>query len=240
MKLRNRLWFILTGLFATACFLFANIQFASSANPGGALADEGRRYNVKSFGATGDGKTLDTAAINKSNRYRRGRGGGTVRFPAGNYLSVSIHLKSNIFALHRSGGYDCRRRHHQRRPSTIRPSQTNGTNSRTSATVTFTTASSGAKNLENISILGQERSGARALCARASSPGPRSRTTSSALHRRIRAALCYPNPRDAVEPGWGNKAISLKLCRNVTLRDVSILHGGHFAILATGVGQSDH
>jgi polygalacturonase len=45
----------------------------------------------------------------------------------------------------------------------------------------------------------------------------------------------YPNPRDAVEPGWGNKAIALKLCRNVTLRDFSILNGGHFALLATGV-----
>ena len=41
--------------------------------------------------------------------------------------------------------------------------------------------------------------------------------------------------RDAVEPGWGNKAISLKLCRNVLIRDISILRGGHFAILATGV-----
>jgi len=45
----------------------------------------------------------------------------------------------------------------------------------------------------------------------------------------------YPNPRDAVEPGWGNKSISLKLCRNVIIRDITILHGGHFAILATGV-----
>jgi polygalacturonase len=35
--------------------------------------------------------------------------------------------------------------------------------------------------------------------------------------------------------GLGNKAISLKLCRNVVLRDFSILNGGHFAILATGV-----
>src|SRR2546421_10497541 len=33
----------------------------------------------------------------------------------------------------------------------------------------------------------------------------------------------------------GNKSISLKLCRNVIIRDISILHGGHFAILATGV-----
>jgi len=33
----------------------------------------------------------------------------------------------------------------------------------------------------------------------------------------------------------GNKAIALKLCRNVTIRDISILSGGHFGILATGV-----
>jgi polygalacturonase len=33
----------------------------------------------------------------------------------------------------------------------------------------------------------------------------------------------------------GNKSISLKNCHNVTLRDLSILHGGHFGILATGV-----
>jgi len=45
----------------------------------------------------------------------------------------------------------------------------------------------------------------------------------------------YPNARDAVEPGWGNKSISLKLCRNVIIRDITILHGGHFAVLATGV-----
>ena len=33
----------------------------------------------------------------------------------------------------------------------------------------------------------------------------------------------------------GNKAIALKLCRNVLLRDITILRGGHFAILTTGV-----
>ena len=35
--------------------------------------------------------------------------------------------------------------------------------------------------------------------------------------------------------GLGNKAIALKLSRNVTLRDLTIYRGGHFAILATGV-----
>jgi len=31
--------------------------------------------------------------------------------------------------------------------------------------------------------------------------------------------------------GQGNKAIALKLCRNVTLRDFSLLRGGHFCVL---------
>src|SRR5947209_8624399 len=53
-------------------------------------------YDVKSFGAKADGRTLDTPAINKAIDAAAAAGGGTVFFPAGNYLSVSIHLKSNI------------------------------------------------------------------------------------------------------------------------------------------------
>src|SRR6185369_13991060 len=44
----------------------------------------------------------------------------------------------------------------------------------------------------------------------------------------------YPNARDTLPAGVGNKAIALKNCRNVTLRDFSILHGGHFGIFAAG------
>ena len=39
----------------------------------------------------------------------------------------------------------------------------------------------------------------------------------------------------AEQPGVGNKAIALKNCRNVQLRDFSILKGGHFGLLLTGV-----
>src|SRR5207302_10482674 len=53
-------------------------------------------YDVKSFGAKADGRTLDTPAINKAIDAAAAAGGGTVFFPAGNYLSVSIRLKSNI------------------------------------------------------------------------------------------------------------------------------------------------
>jgi polygalacturonase len=35
--------------------------------------------------------------------------------------------------------------------------------------------------------------------------------------------------------GGGDKAIALRQCRNVTLRNFSIVNGGHFGILATGV-----
>src|SRR5690606_21562075 len=45
----------------------------------------------------------------------------------------------------------------------------------------------------------------------------------------------YPNARHRLAGGVGNKAIALTNCRNVILRDFTILHGGHFAILATGV-----
>src|SRR5215510_15847062 len=60
-------------------------------------------YNVMKYGAAADGKTLDTAAINKAIDAAATAGGGTVFFPAGNYLSVSIHLKSNI-SLHLDQG----------------------------------------------------------------------------------------------------------------------------------------
>src|SRR5215472_18462223 len=53
-------------------------------------------YDVRAFGAKGDGKTLDTSAINKAIDAAAAAGGGTVRFPAGSYLSFSIHLKSNV------------------------------------------------------------------------------------------------------------------------------------------------
>ena len=46
--------------------------------------------NVRDFGAVGDGKTLDTAAIQKALD-----AGGIVHFPAGTYLTGTIYLRSN-------------------------------------------------------------------------------------------------------------------------------------------------
>src|SRR6201993_1302179 len=53
-------------------------------------------FDVKAYGARGDGSSIDTAAINKAIDAASGQGGGTVRFPSGTYASYSIHLKSNV------------------------------------------------------------------------------------------------------------------------------------------------
>lgn len=53
-------------------------------------------YNVRDYGARGDGIAIDTKAIDSAIAKAAGNGGGTVFFPAGNYLSATIHLQSRI------------------------------------------------------------------------------------------------------------------------------------------------
>ncbi|MFC8519519.1 glycosyl hydrolase family 28 protein [Streptomyces sp. NPDC057257] len=54
-------------------------------------------YDVRDYGAKGDGSANDTPAINKAITAANSAGGGTVRFPAGKYKSKNtIHMKSNV------------------------------------------------------------------------------------------------------------------------------------------------
>jgi polygalacturonase len=53
-------------------------------------------FSVKTYGAVGDKKTLDTTAIQKAIDACNKAGGGVVYFPAGNFLSGTIFLKSNV------------------------------------------------------------------------------------------------------------------------------------------------
>jgi polygalacturonase len=53
-------------------------------------------YNVLKYGAKNDSSRLATQAIKKAIDAASKAGGGTVYFPAGKYLTGSIHLKSNI------------------------------------------------------------------------------------------------------------------------------------------------
>ena len=53
-------------------------------------------YPITDFGAVADGKTLNTAAINKAIETCSSKGGGAVLVPKGVYLTGAIHLKSNV------------------------------------------------------------------------------------------------------------------------------------------------
>ncbi len=56
-------------------------------------------FDVRQYGAAGDGTTLDTAAINKAVEACAQAGGGQVRFGPGRYLSATVHLKSRVTLL---------------------------------------------------------------------------------------------------------------------------------------------
>jgi polygalacturonase len=168
----------------------------------------GRIFDVTAFGARGDGKTLDTAAINQAIATATAAGGGTVSFQAGNYLSYSIRLQSNV-GLYL--GHGC----------TLIAAEGNGYDAAESNQPWENYQDYGhnhwhnsliwGEGLHDISISGPGRIWGRGL-SRGEGPPPLAET-----------------------PGVGNKSIALKNCHNVLLRDFSVLHGGHFAILATGV-----
>jgi len=66
-------------------------------------ARQASSFNVREHGATGDGKTLDSRAIQTAIDSCAWQGGGIVHFPAGRYLTGSLFLRNNI-TLHLEAG----------------------------------------------------------------------------------------------------------------------------------------
>lgn len=64
---------------------------------------QAKDYNVKDFGAIGNGKVLDHHAINTAIDSCVAHGGGRVVLPAGTYLCGSIRMKSHV-ELHLMAG----------------------------------------------------------------------------------------------------------------------------------------
>jgi hypothetical protein len=67
---------------------------ASAANEANLLG--ARIYNVRNFGAKGDGTSLDTAAVQAAIDACNGDHGGTVLVPAGDFVVGTLELKSNV------------------------------------------------------------------------------------------------------------------------------------------------
>jgi polygalacturonase len=214
-------------------------------------------FSVRVFGATGDGRTLDTDSVNQAIEAAAAAGGGVVELPAGEYLCHSIRLRSHV-TLHLGpgativaadplpegtpGGYD------PAEPNPWDRFQDFGHSHWHNSLIW-------GEGLEDVAITGPGRIYGRGLSrgnGRVSLPvnvtaptapgdplpnvlaadGPFTFPERPDL---VPGPFGYPNARDTLPDGVGNKAIALKRCRRVILRDFSVLHGGHFAILATGV-----
>ena len=213
------------------CLLFASVSFSQIR---GAPVDTAF-YNVRNFGAKGDGKALDTDAVNKAIGSAAAKGGGTVYFPAGTYLCFSIRLKSNITiyldngatilaadpAVHK-GKYDLPE------PNEFDMYQDFGHSH-------WKNSLMWGIGIENFAIIGQGRIDGQGLSRR--SPGPRRPRsvgeTPTSMANNV-SPLGETSPLTEMD-GLGTKAIALKLSRNVTLKDFTIFRAGHFALLATGV-----
>ncbi len=183
-------------------------------------------FDIRSYGAVGDGKTVDTPAINKAIEAAAAAGGGTVLFPAGTWLCFSIHLKSHV-ALYLAQGATILA------ADSPLPGATTGYNGGTYDAAEPNTAWDAyqdyghnhwhnsllwGEDLNDISITGPGLIYGKGL----SFGGIRTPRGNYPLYK-------------AEQPGVGNKAIALKNCRNVIFRDFSILKGGHFGLLLTGV-----
>jgi polygalacturonase len=252
-------------------------------------------FDIRAFGAIGDGKAVDSPAINKAIEAAATAGGGTVIFPAGNYVCFSIRLKSHVDLYlsqgcaiiaadsplpgqttgYMGGTYDPAEPKtawdayqdygHQHWHNSLlwgdgisdfsitgpgliwgkglsfgagpgRPPTDSG-----GATGVGTHVERpGDPGTPGAAALAGGRGAAGAAAGAGAAGGPSAAGGRGGAGAAGAAGAARPGRGNypqfqAEQAGVGNKAIGLKNCHNVTLRDFSMLKGGHFAILVTGV-----
>ncbi len=189
-------------------------------------------FDVHHFGAVGDGKTLDTNAINRAIS-EASQDGGMVEFPAGTYLCYSIHLQSNV-TIHLAPG------------ATILAATPAAATGLAGSVVQFGQPRANVPTAPKLDAAGNP--------VQYDPPEPNQWAAYQDFgHSHFHNSLfwgenlhdvTFEGPgtidgkgmlREASDDDWGNKAIAIKQCRNVTIRDITIFRAGHFGILATGV-----
>ena len=183
-----------------ATFFLALMAIGASAAPAGT-------YNVRDFGAKGDGINIDSHAINDAIEAAALAGGGTVYFPAGTYSSYSIRLKDNI-SLFLDRGAVIKAAVPTAEEAYDLP-EPNDSHYQDFGHSHWKNSLIWGIRLHDVSILGFGLI-----------DGTEGITRGQEKMNGFPAA---------------NKAIALKECRNVTIRDISMLMCGHFAMLLTGV-----
>src|ERR1700733_14499138 len=206
-------------------------------------------FDIRTYGAVGDGKAVDSPAINRAIEAAAAAGGGTVLFPPGTWLSFSIRLKSHVALLlsqgatilaadsplpgattgYNGGAYDAAE------PKTAWDAyQDYGHNHWHNSLIW-------GEGINDVSITGPGRIFGKGLSFGAGPGRPPGAPPANPPRSPIEGAAVVRPPRgnytmfQAEQPGVGNKSIAPKNCRNVIFRDFSILKGGHFGLLLTGV-----
>ena len=214
-----------TGSVGAAAAAFPAAQYAAAQHSAAPAPSLGI-FDVRQYGAAGDGKTVDSPAINRAIEAASQAGGGVVLFPAGSYICFSIRLKSQVH-LHLEQGASIIA------ADSPKPGDATGYNGGTYDAAEpndpWTPYQDfGHNHWHNSLIWGENIHD----CSITGSGIIWGRGLSFGANRGARGD--YPI-YIAEQAGVGNKAIALKNCRNVLLRDFSILKGGHFGLLLTGV-----
>lgn len=165
--------------------------------------------DVKEVGAVGDGKHIDSPAINAAIERVAREGGGRVVLSEGTYLCYSIHLQSNVTLSIEKGavlkaapvtetqGYD--------------PAEPNDSHYQDFGHSHWHNSLLWGENLHNVTLEGEGLIDGTDVLSRGA---PR---------------RGYNGMPEA------NKALALRDCQQVTIRDLTFLRCGHFAMLLTGV-----
>src|SRR5689334_11649056 len=90
----SRRRFLGTSLAVGGSGLVGSAIAAEAGERGAGAGSRSDALDVRDFGALGDGRTRSTRAIQRAIDAAHRAGGGTVRLPAGDWLSGSLRLRS--------------------------------------------------------------------------------------------------------------------------------------------------
>lgn len=199
-------------------------------------AHAAKMFDIRQHGARGDGRHIDSPAINAAIEAASRAGGGTVLIPAGRYLCFSIRLRSKVTLMFVHGAVI----------EAADPERHGGQYDLPEEGIDQLYQDFGHSHWRNSLIWGDDVSEVAIIGpglidgAGLTRDGPGARWKKQAGERPLsmrgmsEADIAQLEPAAAAMRGKGNKAIAFKNGRNIRLSGFSILKGGHFAILATG------
>lgn len=176
-------------------------------------------YNVRQYGAKGNGINIDSNAFNMAIDACEVHGGGQVLVPAGIYLCGSIQLKSNV-DLHLDAGAKIVAASGKMKLYN-KSEAFKGIAYQDGGHTYFHNSLIWADGADHVSITGH---------GMIDGIGLTKKDTEEA------------GVIQGGSIGTGDKAIALKCCRNILIRDITIYRGGHFGIIITGceIGTIDN